>query len=151
MILWLLACSGGPESAEPAPTTGTVRLDFSVSNGVRENTNLVDPLKGAIYASLFRAEEVTATGPIEGAESYGDVEVYGVDVTTDEVSAQTWASGEMEPATYRFLGFFDVDGNGDESRDPDGGDPVTLPSVNEFEVLVGEEIQSTIRFDLIFN
>lgn len=148
----LTGCTGAKESAaESAPATGTMVMAFSVSNGVRENTNLADPLSGAVYGSLFYAEEVTATGPIEGAESLADVEVYGVDLIAAETSAATWTGPELEPRAYRFLGFFDVDANGDASREPEAGDPVTLPSVNEFTIAAGEELSVISSFDIIYN
>lgn len=151
-LLSLAACSGAKESAaDTAPTTGTMVMAFSVANSVRDNTNLVDPLLGAVYGSLFYAEEVTATGPIDGAASLADIEVYDVDLTVDESSALTWTSPALEPRAYRFLGFYDVDANGDASREPDAGDPATLPSVNDFTVVAGEELSVISSFDIVYN
>ncbi len=135
---------------DSGPALGSALFNFSVSNGVRQNSNLSDPLSGAVYGSLFHAEEVSATGPLDGAESAADVEVYGVDLTVDEVSVITWTSPAIPPRAYRFLGFFDVDGNGDTTRDPESGDPVTLPSVNEFTIVSDTEVAVTISFDLVY-
>jgi hypothetical protein len=57
----------------------------------------------------------------------------------------------MEPGAYVFLGFYDVDSNGSETKDPDAGDPVTLPSVNKFDITADERTDVTIRFDLVLN
>jgi hypothetical protein len=75
----------------------------------------------------------------------------GVDLTTDEVTVEVWTSGMLEQDEYTFLGFFDVDGNGSDTRDPDAGDPVTLPVTNKFDVKPGEEVEITAMFDLVYN
>lgn len=151
IFLILLACTGEKDSSAVLPQTGTLSLNFSMSNGVRENTNLHDPLKGAIYGSVFRAEDITVTGPLDGTESVADVEVYDVDLTVDTVSSATWKSADLEPRDYSFLGFFDVDANGDASREPEAGDPVTLPSINVFAVVANQETPFTVSFDLVYN
>lgn len=153
MVLLVLACSGAKESAESAPSVpspGTVTLNFSASAGVRENATLVDPLAGIVYGSLYNAADVTVTGPIDGAVAVEDVEV-SIDLTTAEVSAETWVSGELAPETYLFLGFFDVDGNGSTSFSPDAGDPVTLATTNDFVITEGEATSATASFDLVYN
>jgi hypothetical protein len=152
---WILVAaiaSIGACGSEDDPTTeGTAKLSFGVTNGVRQNINLVDELDGDIYGQLFLSFEVTLTGPIEGAQPHGDVEMLGVDLTTDEVTVEVWTSGMLEQDEYTFLGFFDVDGNGSDTRDPDAGDPVTLPVTNKFDVKPGEEVEITAMFDLVYN
>ncbi len=147
-----LACAVGCSSEdEPTPTEGTVQMSFSVTNGVRQNINLVDELRGDVYGALYLSFEVTLTGPIEGAQQYGSVELLDVDLTTDEISANVWTSEPLAQDEYTFLGFYDVDGNGTETKDPDPGDPVTLPVTNKFEIEPGEAVELTAAFDLVFN
>ena len=64
-----------------------------------------------------------------------------------------WTSEGLAPGQYTFLGYFDVDGSSDgqEERDPDSGDPVTLPTVNKFTIEAGETVEITVRFDLVFS
>ena len=73
-----------------------------------------------------------------------------MDLEANDVSTATWTSDPLEPQTYVFLGFFDVDGNGADSKDPDEGDPVTLPTSNEFSIVTGETTTMTVEFDLVF-
>ena len=140
------ACGGGEEPT----TTGNADLAFGVTNGVRNNTGLVDPLVGTIYGQVFLSSEVTLTGPIDGAQELGNVEVSGVDLEA-ATAAGAWTSPELEPQMYTFLGFFDVDGNGASSRSPDAGDPVTLPISNQFTIVAGEAVELTAMFDLVYN
>ena len=85
----------------------------------------------------------------EGAQQYGSIEVAQVDLTADLESTESWQSAPLDPGEYTFLGFFDVDANGADTRDPEFGDPVTLPFANEFEINLGEEIAYTATFDLV--
>jgi hypothetical protein len=141
------ACGGG---GDDQPAGGTAALSFGVSNGVRNSASLVDPLMGAIYGQIFLSEEVTLSGPVEGAMEFDSVEVPGVDLTT-AMEAGAWTSGELPPGDYTFLGFFDVDGNGASDRSPDNGDPVTLPLVNQFTIETGGAATLVASFDLVYN
>lgn len=152
------ACGGGggggddtgTPDAPPAPTGGTAAFVFGVTNGVRASGTLVDPLSGAVYGQIFRQADVTLTGPIEGAVEYGSVEATGVDLTTAQ-TAGAWTGGDIPAGSYVFLGFFDVDGNGATTREPDAGDPVTLPITNQFDITVGQTTNLTVQFDLVYN
>ncbi len=157
LLVGLAGCSSDEDDGRrgdggPAGPTGTVRLAFSVTNTVRQSPTLADPLVGTVFGNLFLAREVTLTGPIEGATEYGAVEVAGVDVVTDETSSARWTSPPL-PANdrYVFLGFFDLDGNGADDYKPETGDPVTLPTVNEFDVLEDQEFDLTVVFDLVLS
>lgn len=153
----LLGCEGGDtssttgETTTSMPTTGTVKMAFTLSNGAKQSPALVDPLKGTVYGSIFHQEDVTVTGPIDGAMDVASVEVAGVDITMTDVSEATWQSEEIEPGAYVFLGFFDLDANGTMTYEPDPGDPVTFPSANKFDITAGEETSLTTVFDLIYN
>lgn len=163
-LLALAGCGGGDSSGEggggaggstsstssSTATTGMVMMTFSVSNGAKASAALVDPLKGTIYGSLYKQEDVTAGGPIMGAMEVASVQVDNVDLTTADVSTAMWME-DVAAGSYTFLGFFDVDGNGGMTYEPDAGDPVTLPSANKFDVTAGQETDLTATFDLILN
>jgi hypothetical protein len=158
--LWFLAlclalgtgCSSSDDDGGDKPSpVGTTVFKFSVTNTVSQSPSLTDPLSGPVYGALYLAEEVSVTGPIDGAESKASVEATGVDLTSATESTATWTSPKLAPQTYTFLGFFDVDGNGSASRDPDAGDPVTLPVTNKFDIVDGQETPLTIKFDLVLN
>lgn len=134
--------------------TGQVAFRFEVTGTVRESSNLEDELNGSIYGALFKSADVSITGPRDDAEQYGSVEAADIDLTAaDAVTEVVWTSEGLEPGQYTFLGYFDVDGSSDglEERDPEAGDPVTLPTVNKFTIEAGETVEVTVRFDLVFS
>lgn len=148
-----LAVLTGCGPTESAPSNeGTVVLRFSVSDSVRTNMNLQDPLLGGAYGSLFYREDVGAAGPHDGVEEVASVELTGVDLRTADTSEQTWKSGPLEAREYAFLGMLDLDGNSDPAdRVPDAGDLVMLGTTNHFEVIEGEETEAVILFNLLYN
>jgi hypothetical protein len=151
LSLGALAGCGEEEAAEQEadPTTGTATLRFTVTNTVRRSPNLKDPLNGPIYGALWKAEEVTLTGPNEGAEELASVELSGVDLSADgAVTEPLWTSPALPPGEYIFLGFYDVDDNGADVREPESGDPVTLPT-DKFMIQEGQTTDSTVDFDLV--
>jgi hypothetical protein len=144
-ILALAACGG----SESETADGTADLRFSVTNGVRGSSALVDPLVGNVYGNIYLADEVTLTGPIEGAMEFGYVEMVNVDLRTATESS-AMSIGALPEGEYIFLGFYDVDGNGATTKDPDAGDPVTLP-VDKFEVVPSMKSDVVVDFDLVYN
>ncbi len=147
----LVGCSSSSSDGASAPKTGTATLRFAVSNGVRQSPNLVDALSGSVYGSLFKPEDVTLTGPVDGAQDVASVEATNVDLVTDTESSATWTSDPIPEGQYIFLGFYDVDGNGATDRSPDPGDPVTLPTTNKIEITAGQDATATATFDLVNN
>ena len=139
------------EGADPTGNAGgsVVSLRFSVPMGVRSSANLEDELVGTVYGSIFLSEDVSVSGPIDGAESVASVEVVDVDLREQEQSEATWMSDPLLPGMYTFLGFYDVDANGDDVREPDDGDPVTLPSINAFTLVEGQDHELVVSFDLV--
>lgn len=101
-------------------------LRFDASRTVRNSRELTDPLRGSVYGSVYRAEDVTISGPAEGAEPVASFSFDDVDLTAG-VSPESYAiDAELPAGEYQILGFIDVDGNA-TTGDPDVGDPVTLP------------------------
>jgi hypothetical protein len=148
----------GDDGADDGGTTegasadgGTMAVSFTVGGTVADSTKLVDPLTGTVYGGIFRTAEVGATGPREGAVQVAFVEATGVDLTTGTATMVMWTSEPLPPDTYTFLGFFDVDGSSTmlEEKDPEEGDPVTLPTANKVTVEDGAAAQLEVRFDLV--
>ncbi len=139
-------------SGDDAPADGgMMRVTFSVGGSVAGSPNLVDPLMGSCYGGIYRTADVGATGPREGAEQVAYAEAMGVDLTSAMVSTASWTSEPLPPDSYTFLGFFDVDGSSSatEEKDPEEGDPVTLPSANKVTIETGATAELVVRFDLV--
>ena len=127
-----------PETLEPPETScadvgstealrGRFRLRFDASDTVRESDRLTDPLRGDVWGSVYRAEDVTIGGPREGAEPVASFAFEDVDATVPGEGMEYLLPDELPVGEYQILGFMDTDGNGAETQDPDEGDPVTLP------------------------
>ncbi|MBX3130745.1 MAG: hypothetical protein KF718_28765 [Polyangiaceae bacterium] len=153
LVLSLAAC-GSDSEPTPAAKTGQVELRFAISNGARQNSALVDALTGTVYGAIYKKADVSLTGPSAEAQDLASVELPGVDLTDPSAasSVASWASGPLPTADELvFLGFFDVDGNGSASREPDEGDPVTLPLSNAFTPVADQTIAVTAIFELVLN
>ncbi len=145
-LLLLLAAACAP----PPPPKGTVVFTFSVTDGVRQSPSLKSPLLGPVYGGIFLSEDVGAMGPREGAESKASVDVPQVDLRTASVAEATWKSPPLDPGLYTFLGMLDVNGNGEQARRPDPGDPVTLPTTNQFRIGADRQVERAISFDVVY-
>lgn len=130
---------------------GTAEFRFSVSSSVKSSPSLKDPLLGTVYGDLFLQEDVSVTGPRKDAVAFGAAEIQGVDLRMAESSTATFITPSLAPGKYVFLGFFDVDGNGATSKEPDQGDPVTLALTNTFDIVDGQQTRRSILFELVFN
>jgi hypothetical protein len=140
----LAACGPG------APKTGTAELRFAVSDMVRNSGNLKDPLLGTVHGSIFLAEDVGITGPHDGVMGFQDILVTNVDLRTDMASIASLVTKALEPNTYVFLGFLDVDANG-ANGDPDPGDPATLALTNKFDITAGAQVKRLVLFEIVYN
>jgi hypothetical protein len=143
---------GDGGSGDDAPADGgMMRVTFTLGGSVSGSPNLVDPLMGSCYGGIYRTADVGATGPRDGAEQVAYAEAMNVDLTSETVSTASWTSEPLPPDSYTFLGFFDVDGSSSatEDKDPEEGDPVTLPSANKVTVEVGATAELVVRFDLV--
>jgi hypothetical protein len=57
----------------------------------------------------------------------------------------------LPAGNYVILGFFDVNGNGDTSKMPDPGDPVTLATTNSFTITDGQVTKRLVLIELVYN
>ncbi len=144
----LVACGCGP-AKKPDPV-GTAKFRFQVSNNAKMDSHLTSPLLGTIYGNVFLQEDVSVTGPRTGAMGLADVAVANVDLRSVDLSNESYTTPDLAPGNYVFLGFYDVNGNGDATRDPDPGDPVTLATTNNFAITDGNQTPKIVIFDLIY-
>lgn len=119
-----------PPSCAEADSTeadqGRFAITFQASTTVR-GSDLKAPLRGTVYGSVFRAEDVRITGPIEGAEAVASLRVEDVDLV-DGPSAPHELEVDLPAGTYKILGFLDIDGDAAATGpEPDEGDPVMIP------------------------
>ena len=91
------------------------------------------------------------TGPRKDAVAFGAASIPDVDLRMAESSTAAFVTRPLAPGKYVFLGFFDVDGNGATSKEPDQGDPVTLALTNIFDIVDGQQTRRSILFELVFN
>jgi hypothetical protein len=127
---------------------GTLDLTFTASDVIKQSPDLKGPLKGTVYCSLFRAEDVTIGGPKKGAASVQDFTIPDADL--GGTAPVTFTTQEVFAGDYQVLCAQDLDGSGGDSK----GDPVTLPigaltvacnknpAVVEFALLDPQELRS---------
>jgi hypothetical protein len=148
-VVSLLACSGAPPPP-PDPNAQTAEFRFNITDNVRQSPMLSRPPKGTAYANLYLSEDVTISGPRNGAVAQGSVQI-DLDMTNG-LSDAGFTTAKLAPNDYTFLGFCDTNGNGATSMNPDTGDLVTLPTTNQFTIVDGGmQLNKTILFDLIYN
>ena len=125
---------------------GTLSFQFAMDTDYMDAMD--EPAEGNFYGSLYLAEDVTGTGPVEGAVSLASVNVENVILPTDGSSTEIMITISDLPVTeVVVLGFLDSDGNADPANpNPDAKDPVTLPSDNDFDVVEDEDTTARIYF-----
>lgn len=113
--------------SEPA-AQGYFDVTFDASSTVRNSRALDGELKGNVWGSVFRAEDVSGLGPREGAQAVASFAFEDVDLTDPDALQTYRIDAQLTAETYQILGFIDIDGNADpDAPDPDVGDPVTVP------------------------
>ena len=100
---------------------GVFEIEFVASDVIKNSPDLMGPLQGTIYCSLYRASDVKITGPIEGAMAIQDFEVPAADLMA--AAAPTFITAELFAGDYQILCAQDLDADGGASK----GDPVTIP------------------------
>ncbi|MBX7115877.1 MAG: hypothetical protein K1X64_16225 [Myxococcaceae bacterium] len=145
--LFLLSCGATP----PVATTGSVKLKFAVTDGVRNNPALKDPLIGTVYGAIYLSEDVGITGPRTNSTAAADIPATAVDVRTAMASEAEVVIEGLAAGQYTILGYFDLDNNPGNPSRPDSGDPAAYPRTNLFEIKAGEQTKRTFVFDFIYN
>jgi hypothetical protein len=110
-----------------AAPEGRLAVSFDAVPSVRTSPQLEGELRGAIYGSVFRAEDVGLLGPEDGAEAVASVRFADVDLRGGP-SAPLALDVALPAGEYQILGFLDTDQNADPaSPEPDLYDPVMIP------------------------
>jgi hypothetical protein len=125
---------------------GTLSFQFAMDTDYMDAMD--EPAEGNFYGAIYLAEDVGSIGPVDGAESLASLDVENIILPTDGSSTEILITIPDLPATEIFaLGFLDSDGNADpENPLPDGKDPVTLPSDNDFDVIEDEDTPVRVYF-----
>jgi len=140
--------SVGIDSGVTSKGSGKGTLSFQFAMDTDYMDAMDEPAEGNFYGSLYLAEDITGTGPVEGATALSSLDVENIILPTDGSSTEIMIMISDLPATEVVaLGFLDSDGNADLSNPkPDGKDPVTLPSDNDFDVVEDEDTTARIYF-----
>jgi hypothetical protein len=138
-----------PDCADIGATAadeGRFELTFSPSTTVR-GSDLKAPLRGTVYGSVYRAQDVKITGPLEGTEPVASFRYEDVDVV-DGPSEPYELDADLPAGTYQVLGFLDIDGTADaDAPDPDAGDPVMIP-IGGYELACDVQ-PTTVEFAIV--
>ncbi|MEZ5571413.1 MAG: hypothetical protein R3E64_05250 [Halioglobus sp.] len=126
---WNAARPSCEDLGSTAALEGNFELRFNASSTVRRSGNLDGPLRGTVVGSIYHAEDVTITGPLEGAEAVYQFRFEDVDVTSEDGSPESYSVPvKLSAGDYQILGFMDIDGNAALGEGgPDVNDPVMIP------------------------
>ncbi len=103
---------------------GTFDITFTASDVVTMSPNLMGPLVGTIYCSVYNAKDVTIAGPNDGAKSLQDFNIPNANLQAK--TAPTFTTNSFFDGDYQILCYQDLfNGTGVMQ-----GDPVTLPIGN---------------------
>ena len=142
------AAAGDDTGGEVDDTPGQLSIRFAIEPDYQEAMD--EDAIGTFRGSVYWADDVGATGPVEGAVALESIEVEGVDLVAANPTAVMHTTGELAPGEVVILGFLDSDGNADpEDPGPDAKDPVTLPSDNDFDVVPGETTEVEVFFGFL--
>ena len=165
-LILLLACSDKSASTDSGDTGdantspdesvegfGDLQLAFAMDADYLEllRDTYGEKAIGTFYGSVYRTEDVTSIGPVDGAEPLASADVETVDLTPsgDETAVLHTIEG-LPSGSVTILGFLDTDGNAkSDDPGPDDHDPVTLPSENAFEVVADTESLAVVYFGFL--
>lgn len=148
------ACHAVPADSDVASVDteigeGTLALTFRLDE---DYLSIMDeePV-GHFWGAVYRGDEVTGLGPVEGAQTLEEVEVEVMDLRpSGGPSGVLYTTAELPAMEVVVLGFLDSDANADPADvGPDDRDPVTLPNDNDFDVIDGEETTVEVFFGLL--
>ena len=153
-LAFLLACSQPPPEADKADS-GTPISSGQVAVRYTIDPDLVavmdEPARGVFYGQIFDADVVSALGPDDGAQPLDQIE-HSLDMGDGTIPTELLhTSVPLTIDEVVILGFLDSDENaGETGNDPDGGDPVTLPGENSFDVVLGATTAVTVEFGMLY-
>lgn len=108
--------------------SGRLHLKFRMSSTVANDRSKDGPLEGRVVGAIYRASDVTITGPNDGAVPVADFDLPFVEMEAYE-SVETYEIPvDLSAGDYQILGFMDIDGNASATApEPDVHDPVFIP------------------------
>ena len=136
------------EAGSVEASEGTLGITFDAAPTVRNNGALEGELTGNVYGAIYHTEDVTITGPRDGAVAVGSFAFDAVDLRNGATDGPRDLGISLPAGDYQFLGFMDTDGNADPAApDPDPADPVLIPG-RAVKVACAAQ-QTTLRFALL--
>jgi hypothetical protein len=128
--------------------SGKFFVRFDASSTVRNSPSVVTPIAGDVWGSVYRASDVTITGPNAGAMPVANFHFTGVDVTTGPSAMEYLIDTSIPGGNYQILGFIDSNHNANPMDPaPDTGDPVMIP-IGGFSMQCAEQ-HITAEFALL--
>lgn len=116
------------DCGESAPANeGQFNITFDTSDALRNSSMLDGRFVGSVYGSIYRAQDVSFSGPNEGAEPVVNFDIDQVDLTEGSDGPHL-IDTKLPAGDYQFLGFMDTDGNQELTNGPDLNDPIMIPS-----------------------
>lgn len=122
---------------------GTLALTFEMDADYIEVMS--EPPVGTFYGSVFACEDASAVGPNDDATALLDIEIGGLDLSSEGGPVDPGFTTDAVSAEYVWvLGCLDSDGNG-----CDKGDPVTVPSANRVVVVPDQSTAMNVYFGIL--
>jgi hypothetical protein len=113
--------------SEPA-AQGFFDIRFEASGTIRESRNVDGELRGPVWGSIYRSQDVIITGPLPGTEAVASFAFEDVDVINGPSEQVFRIDTPLQAGDYQILGFMDIDDNADPADPgPERGDPVMIP------------------------
>jgi len=120
---------GSEEAAQ-----GFFDIRFEASTTVRGALRNPAEIRGNVWGSIYRDEDVRITGPLDGAEAVASFAYTDVTIGAGPTEQVYRIDRPLTAGKYQLLGFMDINGNADTANpDPDLGDPVMIP-IGGFEM-----------------
>jgi hypothetical protein len=136
------ANSDSASSVEIEAGNGRIALRFAINDDLAASMDVAPA--GMFLGEIYDAEDVSAIGPADGATPLAALNISMVLSVDGTPSAILHTSEVLASEEVTVLGTLDVDESGGAS----GGDPVTLPSVNTFNVFRDLTEEVVVEFTL---
>lgn len=113
---------------------GFFDVRFEASTTVRATLGEPSEIRGNVWGSVYRDEDVRITGPIDGAEAVASFAFDDVVIGAGPSEQVYRIDQQLTAGKYQILGFLDINSNSSaDAPDPDTGDPVMIP-IGGFEL-----------------
>ena len=135
------------DCGQSAPANqGRFEVTFDTLDSLRTSETLDGEFMGPVSGAIYRAEDVSFSGPNDGAIPAAEFELELVDLRNG-AAGPFLIDADLPAGNYQFLGYMDTDGNRDDTNGPDLNDPIMIPA--RAQVLQCARQQVTILFPLL--